>query len=301
MATQTISYPRKTLNHQMRIRARASWRAYVRTTSGWVDNPVIFLLTSYASLAFSTLFAWQMSARTGHFWENINNILLFGWIGLLLSILTLTQIKWVNRAITLPVIGIFLLALSTYIYGDARAITTKRLNQHFPFSTEQLTAAIDVGGRIGFAMEIAGKATLVVVVWYITFIALSAITERSNRQSGYWPFVFVSAGGIVSLALIGGLSLVATDSFGFDVILVRAAYELDFTSNFQCDSVPNGARVLLSKISDTTGYAVKLTFPERPFFHMKEGDKDLKQSMPLTTRSYRIVNCNKPYAEVPHS
>lgn len=140
----------------MRIRACASWRAYVRTTSGWVDSPVIFLLTSYASLAFSILFAWHMLARTGPFWNNINNVLFFGWIGLLLSILTLTQIKWVNRAIGLPVMGIFLLALSTYIYGDARAVTAQRLNRHFSFSTSQLTEAIDVGGRIGFAIEIAG-------------------------------------------------------------------------------------------------------------------------------------------------
>ncbi|WP_175861822.1 hypothetical protein [Burkholderia cepacia] len=243
-----------------------------------------------------------MFARTGPFWNNINNILFFGWIGLLLSILTLTQVKWINRAIGLPVIGIFSLALSTYIYGDARAITAKRLNQHFPFSTSQLTEAIDVGGRIGFAMEIAGIATLVVVVWYAVFMVLTVITERSKRQSGYWPFMFASAGGIVSLTLIGALSLAATGSFGADVIIVRAAYELDFTSNFQCDSVPKGARVLLSKMSDTTGYALMLTFPERPFFRMKETDNDLKQSMPLTTaHSYRVVNCNKPYVEVPRS
>lgn len=301
MATQTISYPRKTLNHQIRIRVRASWRAYVRTTSGWVDGPVIFLLTSYVSLAFSILFAWHMLVRTGPFWKNINNALFFGWIGLLLSILTLTQIKWVNRAIGLPVIGIFLLALSTHIYGDARAVTAQRLNRHFSFSTSQLTEAIDVGSRIEFAMEIAGIATLVVVIWYAVFMALTVITERSKRQSGYWPFMFASAGGIASLTLIGALSLAATGSFGADVILVRAAYELDFTSNFQCDSVPEGARVLLSKMSDTTGYAVKLTFPERPFFRMKETDNDLKQSMPLTPHSYRVVNCNKPSTESPSS
>lgn len=140
----------------MRIRARTSWRAYVRTTSGLVDNPIIYLLTSYTSLAFSILFAWHTLARTGPFWANINNILFFGWVGLLLSILTLTQIKWINRAIGLPVIGIFLLALSTYIYGDAKATTVQRLNHHFSFSISQLTEAIDVGGRIGFATEIAG-------------------------------------------------------------------------------------------------------------------------------------------------
>lgn len=301
MVTPTCTYPRKTLNHQMRIRACASWRVYVRTASGWVDSPVIFLITSYASLAFSILFGWHMLARTGAFWSNINNILFFGWAGLLISILTLTQIKWINRAIGLPVMGVFLLAFSTYIYGDARAITAQRLNQHFPFSTSQLAEAIDIGGRIGFAMETAGIATLVVVVWYAVFMVLTVITERNKRQAGFWPFMFASSGSIASLTLIGALSLAATGSFGADVIVVRAAYELDFTSNFQCDSVPQGARVLLSKMSDTTGYAIKLTFPERPFFHMKETDNDLKQSMPLSTHSYRVVNCNKPYVEVPRS
>ncbi|WP_124589803.1 hypothetical protein [Burkholderia cepacia] len=242
-----------------------------------------------------------MLARTGAFWSNINNILFFGWAGLLISILTLTQIKWINRAIGLPVMGVFLLAFSTYIYGDARAITAQRLNQHFPFSTSQLAEAIDIGGRIGFAMETAGIATLVVVVWYAVFMVLTVITERNKRQAGFWPFMFASSGSIASLTLIGALSLAATGSFGADVIVVRAAYELDFTSNFQCDSVPQGARVLLSKMSDTTGYAIKLTFPERPFFHMKETDNDLKQSMPLSTHSYRVVNCNKPYVEVPRS
>lgn len=298
MATPTITYPRKSLNHRMRIRARTSWRAYVRTTSGLVDNPIIYLLTSYTSLAFSILFAWHTLARTGPFWANINNILFFGWVGLLLSILTLTQIKWINRAIGLPVIGIFLLALSTYIYGDAKATTVQRLNHHFSFSISQLTEAIDVGGRIGFATEIAGIATLAIVVWYAVFMVVTVITDRNKRLSGYWPFLLASSGGIVSLTVIGALSLAAAEGFGADVIVLRAAYELDFTSNFQCDSVPKGARVLLSKMSDTTGYAMKLTFPERPFFRMKETDNDLKQLTSSLTRSYRVVNCNKPYVEM---
>ncbi|WP_157645225.1 hypothetical protein [Burkholderia ubonensis] len=298
MATPTITYPRKSRNHRMRIRVRAAWRVYIRTTSGWVDNPTIYLLTSYTSLAFAILFSWHTLARTGHFWNNINNILFFGWAGLLLSILTLTQIKWINRAIGLPVMGIFLFALSTYIYGDAKAVTAQRLNQHFSFSTSQLTEAIDVGGRIGFAMEIAGIATLAVVAWYAVFMVLTVITDRNERRSGYWPFMFASSGGIASLTVIGALSLAATGSFGSDVIVIRAAYELDFTSNFQCDSVPKGARVLLSKMSDTTGYAMKLTFPERPFFRMEETDNDLKQLTSSLTRSYRVVNCNKPYVEM---
>lgn len=75
------------------------------------------------------------------------------------------------------------------------------------------------------------------------------------------------------------------------MILVRAAYEWDFTSKFNCEGVPDGARVLLSKMSDTIGYAAKLSFPDRPFLRMKETDKDLAGSMPGPA-SYRVVACN---------
>lgn len=293
MSTSTATPPRKTLARRFRTRTRASWRTYVRATSELVDSPVVFLITSYASLILAIIFIWHLLARTGQFWNNINNILFFGWSGLLLSIFTLTQIKWVNRAIGLPVMGVFLLAASAYIYGDARIITVRTLNKHFPFSVAQLPEAIDLGSRIKFALEVAGISTLVVLVWYLVFMGLSIISERRTRHSGYYWFMAASLGGLGSLTLIGGSSLAASGSFGTDVIVVRAAYELDFTSNFRCDLVPEGARVLLSKMSDTTGYATKLSFPERPFFRMKETDKDLAESMPRPMHSYRVVACNK--------
>jgi hypothetical protein len=44
-------------------------------------------------------------------------------------------------------------------------------------------------------------------------------------------------------------------------------------------------------MSDTIGYAAKLSFPDRPFLRMKETDKDLAGSMPGPA-SYRVVACN---------
>lgn len=290
MATPTVTPPRNTF-HRVQMRIREWWRAYIRITADWVESPTFFILTSYGSLICAVLFVTDLLSRSGDFWQNIFSVLLWGWAGLLLSTLALTQIKWVNRAVDLPVVGVFLVAAGAYVYEVARASAVQILNRHFPFAVSQLVEGIDAGSHIIFAIQIAGLATVAIGLWYgLLFLR----TIRSPRHSGDRWFWGASAGAIGSLLLIGTASTAASHSFGIDVILVRAAYERDFTANFRCDHVPEGAHVLLSKMSDTTGYAAKLTFPERPFFRMKKDDQDLAESMPSPKQSYRIVECNKP-------
>lgn len=242
---------------------------------------------------FALLFAWQVFAATSHFWANVYNLLFTGWMGLLLGILALSQVKWVNRAIGLPVVGVFLVAASVYIYGDARNVTFQILNRHFPLSVSQLSAAVDYGSHVIFAIEVASFAMILLVVWYFFFMVQSVMTARRNRKAGQGQFFVASGGAIVSILCIGSLSFAASGSFGIDVLLVRAAYEMDFTSSFRCDPVAPGARVLLSKMSDGVGYAVKLNFPDRPLFRMKATDQDLKDSMPNSSQTYRVVTCNR--------
>ncbi|WP_205169054.1 hypothetical protein [Burkholderia sp. LMG 13014] len=306
----TLTNPPKGFKHRIGIRRRAAWRAYCRATFPWVENPPAYLTMNGLSLLFALLFLLTLLSRTDQFWNNITGVLAYGWAGLLFGILALTQIKLMNKTFGLPVVGAFLVGASAYFYEDARSATIQILNRHFPFSTSQLTEAIESSTRIVFAIEIASFMPFLVLVWY----ALLAVQSGSSvsrkrpgssisikRSTGAGWFVTGSSGMVISLMLIATACWKASSSFGLDVMFVRAAYERDFTSNFRCDSVPQDARVLLSKMSDNVGYAVTLTFPNRPFFRMKETDDDLKWSMPLSARSYRIVNCNKPSAEAPSS
>ncbi|WP_155630838.1 hypothetical protein [Burkholderia cepacia] len=258
-----------------------------------MESPTFFILTSYASLIFAVIFATELLTKSGAFWQNIFNILLSGWAALLLSTLALTQIKWVNRAVDLPVVGVFLVGAAAYVYDNARSSTIQILSRHFPFAVSQLVEGIESGSRLIFSIEVAGLATVAIGLWY-ALLCMRSIrsSRRRNHSSDRW-FWGASAGAISSLLLIAIFSTAASRSFGIDVVLVRAAYERDFTSNFRCDLVPKGAHVLLSKMSDTTGYAAKLSFPERPFFRMKSTDKDLAESMPLPNQSYRVVACNR--------
>lgn len=294
MSPSSLAYPRKKFNERAGIRIRAWWRKYVHSAQKWVDSPPAFIVTSYVSSAFASLFAWQIFTATSHFWANVNNLLFTGWMALLLGTFTLSQVKVVNRAIGLPVVGIFLIAASTYLHSDAKNLTIQILNRHFPFSVLQLSAAIDYGTEVVFAIEIAVFAMLSLTIWYCLSMAPSFMSARHKQHIQPRHFFAASAGAIVSTYLVGSLSYAASGSFGIDVLLVRAAYEMDFTSSFTCDSVAHGSRVLLSKMSDNVGYAAKLSFPDRPLFRMKEKDQDLKQSMPLSSGTYRVVTCNKP-------
>lgn len=294
MSTSLTAYPQKKINRRVGIQIRAWWRTYVRSTREWVDSPSSFFITSYVSLVFALLFAWQVFAATAHFWSNVFNLIFTGWMGLLLGVLSLSQIKWVNRAIGLPVVGVFLVAASAYIYGDARIQTFQILNSYFPFSASQLTNATDYGNHVIFAIDVAAFAMFSLFVWYALFMAQSVMADRRSRKVGRGPFLIASAGALVSIFCIGSLSFAASNSVGVKVLVVRAAYEMDFTSSFSCDKVVPGSRVLLSKMSDGIGYAVNLSFPDRPLFRVKAADPELKNSMPNSSPSYRVVTCNRP-------
>ncbi|WP_322041475.1 hypothetical protein [Burkholderia diffusa] len=295
----TPTFPSKAFKRRITIRARTAWRAYYRIAATRVESPTAYVATSCLSLGFAVLFLWNLLAGTDHFWSNITSVLAFGWTSLLIGILAVTQVKLVNKTLGLPVVGVFLIGASAYLYERARSSSIQILNRHFPFSVSQLTEAIDSSTLIIFSIEIAAFMPIVVLAWYALLAVQSSASVPSKRSAGTSWFTLASTGAVCSLLFIAAACMSASNSFGLDVMMVRAAYERDFTSNFQCDSVPEGARVLLSKMSDNVGYAVKLTFPDRPFFRMKETDDDLKQAMPLSTHSYRVVNCNKPYAESP--
>lgn len=296
MPRSSPTHTQRAFRERTNIRVRMMWRRYVRDTRDWVHNPVAFLLSSYASLFFVIPFAWSLFEHTSLFWTSFYNVLIAGWCGLLLSMVTLAQVKWIKGLLGAPVMGVFLLGASAFAYQDARNQTIGVLNRHFPFTSAQLPEAVDAGSRFVFAIEVAGVAMVLVLAWYGLFMIQSAGFGR--RRSGGWSFALGSAGAAVSLFVIGSLSLGATRSFGLDVLLVRSAYEWDFSQAFQCEGVPKDARVLLSKTSDNVGYAVKLRFPERPFLRMRETDKDLAEAMPFIdgklNPTYRVVNCNRP-------
>lgn len=266
MSSATFVSPRKTFRQTVRIRVRAALRTYVRDTRDWVQSPAVFFLTSYVSLVFAIPFAWSLLGHEPRFWGNFYNVLAAGWTALFLSTMTLVQVKSIKGVLGAPVIGAFLIGASAFLYQDARNITVSVLNRHFPFAVSQLTEAVDAGSRFTFAIEVAGWATVLILAWYGLFMIQSFTSGRRHRRTGHWSFVIGSAGAVASLLVIGPLSLAATSSFGYDVLLVRSAYEWDFSQAFQCDDVPKGARVLLSKMSDNIGYAVNLEFPSAHFF-----------------------------------
>ncbi|MFL9961343.1 hypothetical protein PQR02_09565 [Paraburkholderia sediminicola] len=238
------------------------------------------------------MFYWQLYIRSLDFWASVYLPLFCGWLSLLFAALTVWQIKPIRRIINHPPFGVFMIGVSAFSYQDARNTTVTVLNRHFPFAVSQLVQAVDTGTRLLLALDIALFLFVVLAGSWIALVVCDFAPGGRDR----WPlnrgFYTACFGALLSMLTVFGCSVDIVRSFGGEVILVRAAYELDFTSQFNCEGVPDGARVLLSKISDNIGYAVKLSFPNRPFLRMKEMDKDLAGSMP-SPASYRVVACNK--------
>jgi len=81
------------------------------------------------------------------------------------------------------------------------------------------------------------------------------------------------------------------NSTAADAIAVHAAYDLDFTEKYSCPLAPQGTKVLLSKMSDNVGYAMRMALPDRPLLSINGTDADV---ISLKSSRVTIVSCNEP-------
>jgi len=101
--------------------------------------------------------------------------------------------------------------------------------------------------------------------------------KGEKEKNNDWWFMAGSLGMVSSFAIIGSISMNATNVTGIDVLALRAAYDYDFSERYDCTGVNGSSKVLLSKMSDDTGYAAALILPDRPLLRIKWIDSDLTQ------------------------
>ncbi|WP_179404248.1 hypothetical protein [Burkholderia guangdongensis] len=270
---------------------RIIWKTYVRAARDWADNPVAFVVDSYLALVFTAICVALMCLRTLDFWASAYDILFSGAAALLCCALCLLQIKSVKNIATNPAAGLFLVGTTAFFYQDSHDVAVYGLNEYFPFAVSQLSEAINTGTLYILAITIARLSYSAIFIFVVAMTLFNTRKQIKLNSMNGWVIPVASLGAILSLLILSSAGDFVANSFGLELFLVRQAYALDFTSSYRCDGVPRDDRVLLSKMSDTVGYALHLTFPDRPLLRIRKTDKDAANSIP-NAGNYRVVTCN---------
>ncbi|MGI4856757.1 MAG: hypothetical protein ACRYHA_07500 [Janthinobacterium lividum] len=237
----------------------------------WVG--VGFYVTCLASVVFATIFLGQAYFSNQPLNVNATNLTLNGALVFALSIGALIQIKWIKPVVSVSIVGIFLAAVLRYVIQDASNQTIGILHRHFLFDATQLTQAVSTGTLYITAIEIGQGAALAFIPLIIVIaIALDKAYKDKNSRLKSLLLAISCLGLIFSALSISKVAATATRAVGLDVVILKTAYDVDFSSHYDCPKAELNERVFLSKTSDTAGYAARMTFPEKPLLSIKASD-----------------------------
>ncbi|WP_321867458.1 hypothetical protein [Paraburkholderia tropica] len=267
------------------------WKSRANDASHHVDHPAAYYVANALSLLLSTFLAWNAYFTQDHFWSNLNMIIMAGASTLAAATSTLLQIRPLRTSVGLPVTGVLILGGSAWLYQDACNQTVVRLHKYFPFDVSQLTQAIATGTKYLYALEAAGCIALLGSVTAITVAYACAYrrTPGAKDRTDWW-FRGVSLGMVVAFVLVAAVSSRIFDTVAADAIAVHAAYDVDFTGLHDCPHVPQGDKVLLSKMSDNIGYAMHMELPDRRLLSISKADLGVKSA---NLNQLTIVTCNE--------
>lgn len=270
------------------------WKARESDAAHYVDHPAAYYLTNALSLVFASVLVWHAHFSKDPFWANLNMIFTTGALTLATSASSLLQIRPLRSSVGLPVIGVLLLAASAWLYQDANNQIVLLLHRYFGFDVSQLGQAVSTGTKDIYAVEVAAGGAILGFIASITVAYSCAFRRTPNgRARTDWWFRCVSLCMTFAFLIVLIVSFRILNSIAADAIAIHAAYDLDFTESYSCSHVPQGSKVLLSKMSDNLGYAMHMELPDRPLLSISGKDADV---VALRSNHVTVVTCNEPTA-----